>query len=43
MLNSMSVPDKKLVLLIACITLGQENEVNKGETSFSVGGFSGDY
>lgn len=30
MLNSMSVPDKKLVLLIACITLGQENEVNKG-------------
>lgn len=39
----MSVPDKKLVLLIACITLGQENEVNKGETSFSVGGFSGDY
>lgn len=39
----LSLPDKKLVFLTACKTLGQENEVNKGKTSFSVGGFSGDY
>jgi len=41
--NGMSVADKKLVLLIACMTLVQKNEVNKGKTSFSVGGFNGDY
>lgn len=34
MLNGISVPDKKLFLLIACVTLGQENEVNKGKLHF---------
>lgn len=43
MLNGMSLPDKKLVFVSVCVTLGQENEVNKRKTSFSMEGFSGDY